>query len=150
MLFWLTCVSFMAALLLLVDRVRLRELYPTYLYTALSSLIFDIVGTYYFWEFKGIPFPQLRVDLLDNLVTYPALAVFFIQYYDRKWAWYIKSIYISLFAGIVTVAELVFMRSGYIIHKGGWNPACSALLSIIGLFVIRAQYNWYSKAVVRN
>lgn len=139
-----------ALLFFLVDRSRLREFYPTYLYVAVTSLIFNIVGTYYFWEFRGIPFPHLKVDLLDDLITYPVLAVLFVQYYDSIRSWYTKLMYFLLFAGIVTVGEIVVVNRGYIIHKGGWNILCSALLNITGLILIRLQYLWYSKAIAKN
>lgn len=138
LLFWL-------AFLLLLDRRRWRELYPTFLFAGFACSLGDLLGTSYgLWTYHGYPLP-LKQDLLGRLGGYPVLATLFIQH--RPAGWRARLGYWLAWAAAATLGEwLFFARPGLVTYGHGWSIYWSFLAHATALLAIAWQHGWYTRS----
>lgn len=130
---------------ILVDRNRLREFYPTYLFTIVVGHVFDRVAVYLLkiYDYTDPMLDSHIITLLVHTLYFPPIAVLFIQYAERINLW----VLILSLSVVGTLHEWwFFVRTGELTYYQ-WNLFFSFLGYVIWLVSVYWQYRWYVPAL---
>lgn len=126
--------------ILLVDKRRLREFYPTFLFVIVAGHVFDRFAVYFFklYDYTDPLLSNHAATLMIHTVLFPPLAVVYVQYAHRFNFWALT----FLGAMAMTFIEWWFVVDGELTYYR-WN----LLLSFIGYLILELsayiQYRWY-------
>ncbi|PSR19985.1 MAG: hypothetical protein C7B45_17195 [Sulfobacillus acidophilus] len=128
--------------LLLVDKRRIREFYPTYLFMIGLGHIGDFVFVYQLklYDYTDPLMPRHLIMLLIAIGGYGPLAVLYIQFVQKYNVWVFRGVS----AGVMALIEWVFFgRTGELTYYR-WHLLVS-FVSYVGLAVFTyGQYRWYT------
>lgn len=128
--------------ILLVDKRRIREFYPTYLFMIVLGPIGDFVLVYglKLYDYTDPLMPRHWTMLLIATFGYGPLAVLYIQYVQKYNFWVVTAIA----TGSMTFIEwFFFVRIGALTYYR-WNLFASLIAYIALELLIYAQYRWYT------
>lgn len=145
---WLLVATGVLSFLLLADKSRFRELYPSLLY----MVYFRFTGQYIFveilhvWTYKKLstPFAQyMNIPVFVDLFFYPAMGYLYIQYYPKTRP--ARLLYAITWATAFTINEQIAVRGGIIEQQAGWHPFFSFLFFMMMLILLIVQHRFYSR-----
>lgn len=145
---WLLVATGVLSFLLLADKSRFRELYPSLLY----MVYFRFTGQYilveilHVWTYKKLstPFAQyMNIPVFVDLFFYPAMGYLYIQYYPKTRP--ARLLYAITWATAFTINEQIAVRGGIIEQQAGWHPFFSFLFFMLMLILLIVQHRFYSR-----
>lgn len=126
MTYTLVFVTSWISFILFADKKRFRELHVTCLVAMVMSLGSDVITNCYpLWLYNDpdTHFPNIAIELLDDLGLYPVLAYIYIQHVPKgikKWP-----VYTFFWTIGGCVIEFILTEKGYLKYHHGWNLICS-------------------------
>lgn len=135
--------------LLLGDKKRIPELFPTAVFSMFLALLTDLMmEEYQLWSYQDKPLSGHIVPLVLDFGIYPVVAYLFIQYLPLTRRKRIYWIVYWTFGAILL--EYVYLKWGLIQHHKWWSLWMSYFSDWIIFVLFILQYQYYAKAAVRS
>ncbi|MBP1935075.1 CBO0543 family protein [Ammoniphilus resinae] len=132
------------AFLVLGDKRRVPELFPTAMFSAYLGLLTDLVmKEYELWSYHDQPLSESVIPLFLDFGIYPVVAYLFIQFLPQTWTKRLGWIFFWSLGAILL--EYAYLKFELMQHHRWWSLWISYISDWVIYVLLILQYQFYKK-----
>ena len=144
---WLLAAVGVLSFLLLADKSRMRDLFPSLLFMVYFRFTeqYLLVDILHVWDYESLSTPLaniMNIPVLVDVFFYPPMGYLYVQYYPKTRP--ARLLYAIAWATAFMINEQIAVRGGHIEQEASWHPFLSFLLFLVMMLLLILQHKLYS------